>query len=74
MWLKIPEFFLNDPNIGDKVSATEPYTFLKAAHSSIVWKGEKLLLSQAKQVDGWTSCSDQGYVTITSHHIDPSGN
>lgn len=35
----------------------------------------KLLLSQAERVaittDGWTSCSNQGYVTITSHHIDP---
>lgn len=35
----------------------------------------KLSLSQAERVaittDGWTSCSNQGYVTITSHHIDP---
>lgn len=38
----------------------------------------QLSLSQAERVaittDGWTSCSTQGYVTITSHHIDREWN
>lgn len=38
----------------------------------------KLLLPEAELVamttDGWTSCSNQGYVTITSNYIDPEWN
>lgn len=38
----------------------------------------KMSLSQAECVamttDGWTPCSNQGYMTISSHHIDPERN
>ncbi|XP_041706895.2 E3 SUMO-protein ligase ZBED1-like isoform X1 [Coregonus clupeaformis] len=80
-----PYSVVENPGFREMIQTLEPrYTIPSRPHFSekvipalyeSTKKDVKLSLSQAERVaittDGWTSCSNQGYVTITSHHIDP---
>ncbi|XP_045074059.1 E3 SUMO-protein ligase ZBED1-like [Coregonus clupeaformis] len=80
-----PYSVVENPGFREMIQTLEPrYTIPSRPHFSkkvipalyeSTKNDVKLSLSKAERVaittDGWTSCSNQGYVTITSHHIDP---